>query len=72
MYLSGMKVNPGNVVLLTNLGIAFAHRKNYVVAEALYRHAIDVAPLHSKGYANLGGLLEALGRNEEAEWVSEG
>ena len=70
IYLSGAKVNPTNSVLLTNLGIEYAHDKNYSHAEVLYRRAIEVAPDHSKGYGNLGGLMEALGRDEEAEWVS--
>ena len=70
IYSSGVKVNPGNGVMLTNLGIEFAGQKNFSNAERLYRRAIQVAPDHSKGYGNLGGLLEALGRDEEAEWVS--
>ena len=70
VYSSGVKVNPTNGVLLTNLGIEYAGRKNFSYAETLYRRAIEVAPDHSKGYGNLGGLLEALGQDEEAEWVS--
>ena len=69
VYSSGIKVNPTNGVLLTNLGIEYANRKNFSYAETLYRRAVEVAPDHSKGYGNLGGLLEALGKDEEAEWV---
>ena len=71
VYTSGIKVNPTNGVLLTNLGIEYADRKNFSYAETMYRRAIEVAPDHSKGYGNLGGLLEALGQDEEAEAVSE-
>ena len=70
VYSSGMKVNPTNGVLLTNLGIEYASMKNFSYAETLYRRAIEVSPDHSKGYGNLGGLLEALGQDEEAEEVS--
>ena len=69
VYSSGMKVNPTNGVLLTNLGIEYAGMKNFTYAETLYRKAIEVSPDHSKGYGNLGGLLEALGQDEEAEEV---
>jgi tetratricopeptide (TPR) repeat protein len=67
VYSSGVKVNPTNGVLLTNLGIEYADRQNFSYAEVLYRRAIEVCPDHSKGYGNLGGLLEALGEDEEAE-----
>ena len=69
VYSSGIKVNPTNGVLLTNLGIEYADMKNFTYAETLYRRAIAVSPDHSKGYGNLGGLLEALGQDEEAEEV---
>ena len=72
VYSAGIKVNPTNGVLLTNLGIEYADMKNFSYAEVLYRRAIEVAPDHSKGYGNLGGLLEALGQDEEAEEVSRG
>ena len=70
VYSSGIKVNPTNGVLLTNLGIEYSDQRNFTYAEALYRRAVEVAPDHSKGYGNLGGLLEALGQDEEAEEVS--
>ena len=70
VYSSGMKANPTNGVFFTNLGIEYASQKNFTYAETLYRRAIEVAPGHSKGYGNLGGLLEALGQDEEAESVS--
>ena len=69
IYSAGAKFNPNNGVMLTNLGIEYAHRRNYTHAEYLYRTAIEVAPEHSRGYANLGGLMEALKRYDEAEEV---
>ena len=69
LYSSGAKFNPQNGVMLTNLGIQYAHMKNYSYAEHLYKTAVKVAPEHSRSYANLGGLMEALKRYDEAEWV---
>ena len=70
LYHSGAKFNPHNGVMLTNLGIEHGRLKNFSYAERLYRTSIEVAPTHSRGYANLGGLMEALKKYDEAEWVS--
>ena len=69
LYTSGVRCNPENGVMLTNLGIEHGRLKNYSFAEKLYRTSIQAAPDHSKGYSNLGGLLEALKRYDEAEEV---
>ena len=70
LYTSGARFNPDNGVMLTNLGIEHGRLKNYSFAERLYRRSIKVAPTHSRGYGNLGGLMEALKKYDEAEWVS--
>ena len=70
LYTSGARFNPYNGVMLTNLGIEQGRLKNYSFAERLYRRSIKVAPTHSRGYGNLGGLMEALKKYDEAEWVS--
>ena len=69
LYTSGVRCNPENGVMLTNLGIEHGRLRNYSFAEKLYRTSIQVAPDHSKGYSNLGGLPEALKRYDEAEEV---
>ena len=69
LYTSGVRCNPQNGVMLTNLGIEHGRLKNFSFAERLYRRSIQVAPNHSRGYSNLGGLLEAHKRYEEAEKV---
>ena len=69
LYTSGVRCNPQNGVMLTNLGIEHGRLKNFSFAETLYRTSIHVAPYHSRGYSNLGGLLEALKRYDEAEEV---
>lgn len=70
LYSSGARCSPNNGVMLTNLGILHGKIKNYTFAENLYKRSIKVAPQHSRGYSNLGGLLEALKRYDEAEEVS--
>ena len=69
VYASGVRVNPRNGVLLTNLGIEHGRMKNFSFAEKLYRRSMEVAPLHSRGFSNFGGLMEALKRYSEAEEV---
>lgn len=71
LYSSGVRCNSQNGVMLTNLGIEHGRVKNFSFAEKLYQRSIQVAPQHSRGYLNLGGLLEALKRYDEAEEVSE-
>ncbi len=71
LYSSGVKFNPNNGVMMSNLGIEYAHLRNYSHAEYLYRTSIKVAPQHSRSYANLGGLMEALRRYDDAEWVGD-
>ena len=69
LYTSGVRCNSQNGVMLTNLGIEHGRLRNFSFAEKLYRTSIHVAPDHSRGYSNLGGLLEALKRYDEAEEV---
>ncbi len=69
LYTAGAKVNPKHGVFLTNLGIEHGRLKNFSFAEALYRQSMKHAPLHSRGYSNFGGLMEALKRYDEAEQV---
>ena len=69
LYTAGVRCNPRNGVMLTNLGIEHGRLKNFSFAETLYRTSIHFAPEHSRGYSNLGGLLEALKRYDEAEEV---
>ena len=69
LYSAGVRCNPDNGVMLTNLGIEHGRLRNFSFAESLYRRSILVAPDHSRGYSNLGGLLEALKRYSEAEEV---
>ena len=70
LYSSGARCNPGNGVMLTNLGIQHGRLKNFTFAEKLYRRSMKVAPQHSRGFSNFAGLMEARRRYDEAEEVS--
>lgn len=71
LYSSGARCNPNNGVMLTNLGIQHGRLKNFTFAEKLYRRSMKVAPEHSRGFSNFGGLMEAMKRYDEAEEVSD-
>ena len=73
LYTSGVRCNPNNGVMLTNLGIQHGKIKpqNLIFSEKLYRRAMKVAPQFSGGFSNFGGLMQALKRYDEAEEVSD-
>lgn len=72
LYSSGVRCNSYNGVMLTNLGIEHGRLRNFTFAEKLYRRSMEVAPEHSRGFSNFGGLMEARRRYEEAEEVIKG
>ena len=67
---AGVKFNPFNAAMLSNLGIDHAVLKEYGVAEQLYATSMRVAPHYSVGYYNFGKLMKITQRYHEAEWVS--
>ena len=67
---AGVKFNPFNAAMLSNLGIDHAVVKDYAVAEQLYETSMRVAPQYSVGYYNYGKLMKITQRYQEAEWVS--
>ena len=67
---AGVKFNPFNAVMLSNLGIDHAVVQEYGVAEQLYATSMRVAPDYSFGYYNYGKLMKITQRYREAEWVS--
>ena len=67
---AGVKFNPLNAVMLSNLGIDHAVLKEYSIAERLYATSMRVAPQYSVGYYNYGKLMKITQRYKEAEWVS--
>ena len=69
IYSSGVRFNPKNGVMLSNLGIEYAITKDYTRAELLYKTSVEVAPSYSRGFYNLGKLLKMMHRYHEAEEV---
>ena len=67
---AGMKVNPHNAVLMSNLGIDYAIMREYTKAEQLYTTCIRLSPTYHLPYFNLGKLLKVTHRYQEAESVS--
>ena len=67
---AGVKFNPFNAAMLSNLGIDHAVIQEYGIAEQLYATSMRVAPDYSSGYYNYGKLMKITQRYQEAEWVS--
>ena len=67
---AGVKFNPFNAAMLSNLGIDHAVMQDYAIAERLYAASMRVAPYYSVGYYNYGKLMKVTQRYQEAEWVS--
>ena len=69
LFVSAIAVNPGNGKLYNNLGHDHEGRREYEMAERLFRTAVKVQTDDIGAYINLGRALRALGRNQEAEKV---
>ena len=69
IHTAGVKFNPTNAVLLSNLGIEHAIKGDYSQAELLYLSSMQITPSFSGGYHNYGMLMKLLHRYEEAEQV---
>ena len=67
---AGVKFNPFNAAMLSNLGIDHAVVEDYAIAEQLYEASMRAAPYYSVGYYNYGKLMKVTHRYQEAEWVS--
>lgn len=59
------KQNPGNALLLIELGLAEGAMGDFAAAEVAYRAALSIAPEHSRIYLEYGMMLESLNRIED-------
>ena len=71
IYTSGIRRNPTSGVMLSNLGVEYAMKEDYEVAELLYRAAIERAPEYSRAFFNFGKLMKIQRNYRNAEWVSQ-
>lgn len=70
LHKAGVRFNPSNPILLSNLGLEHALKEDYSQAELLYLSSMEQTPRFSGGYHNYGLLMKLLHRYEEAEEVS--
>ena len=61
-----LALDPSNVAVLNNLGIARYDRDEYELAAEAYQRAIELSPTLPMSYNNLGNALLALGRAAES------
>jgi serine/threonine protein kinase/Flp pilus assembly protein TadD len=68
-YEESLKLNPGNIACLHNLGTnywALKTKDGFARAEELYRKALSLKPESAKTWTNLGAVLNNTGRFVEA------
>ena len=67
LYESGIKTTPNNIRMLTFHATAnLVPNREFVLAEKLYRHLLEVEPSYVSGYRNLGELLKRIGKYNES------
>ena len=68
-FVAGLKVNPRNGLLMSNLGKEVIDAGDLSLAEELIRTGTNVSPTHSGAYLNLGKFLVKQQRFQDAEEV---
>ena len=67
------KLEPQNVLALSNLGVLYIKRKEPAAAITVFQQAIKLDPNHGETYINLGQLHQELGKSEAAkEYLLQG
>ena len=66
LYLSAVRTLPNNAKMWSNLAAQISEMGNRNETEVFFRRAIDIEPNFTTGYMNLGYLLKAENRTEEA------
>ncbi len=61
LYQETLKVDPGYVDALNNLGVIFIHEKNYEAARQNFEKAIRIKPEHVDPYYNLACVYALMG-----------
>jgi hypothetical protein len=69
---AALRTDPNSTVAMVNLGVQRANSGNLAAAESLWRQALKRNPGLIEAGSNLVRLLEAVGRNQEAQAVLRG
>ena len=67
LYNQILKIDPGHVSTLNNLGAIFTHLKEHQKAKGCYEKAIKINSNHAGSHYNLGNLFKELGENQKAK-----
>ena len=70
LFKSGIRLNPHNGLLLSNLGKELKQVGDWELTESVLWKAVEVSPTHSGGHSNLGKILFHSQRYTEAIPVS--
>jgi Tfp pilus assembly protein PilF len=65
-YREALRLDPDQVVALSNLAAVLAQQGQLAEAEASLRRALELRPDHAEAWSNLGNVLRVLGRIDEA------
>ena len=71
LFESGIRLNPRNGLLLSNLGKELKEAGDWELAEKVLKRAVEVSPTHSGGHMNLGKIQFHSKRYSEAIPVSK-
>ena len=67
LYNQVLKIDPGNVSTLNNLGIIFKKLGEYQKAKGCYEKAIAINPNYADAHNNLGGVFKELREYQKAK-----
>ena len=70
VFIAGLKYNPQNGLLLSNMGKVMKDLGNLTAAEELIRRGVEVSSTHSAAHFSLGKLLYSQKRYQEVEEVT--
>ena len=67
LYNQILKIDPGHVSTLNNLGIIFKELGELQKAKSCYEKAIEINPNYTDAHNNLGGVFKELGERQKAK-----
>ena len=67
LYNQILKIDPGHVSTLNNLGVIFRELGELQKAKSCYEKAIEINPNYTDAHNNLGGVFKELGEHQKAK-----